>query len=211
MKSSGLISPYCGLFQRISSSKPHQPCRPERHLRLVDQRQFVAFQREAQRHIHLRAAGGVTTCSCGVEGFDAVAAALLGLVHRGIGVAYQLGRRAVRRRAAGDADAGMQLDHDVVDHDRLGQRCAAGCRPLARCSRCGVGQDHEFVAAEARHHVLRRQFGLNAARQLDQAAVADVMAMGVVDALEEVEVEVQHGERCGGTSSSDMVGDGLEQ
>jgi len=56
------------------------------NLGLVDQCQFVAFQREAQGDVHLRALGaGVLQRS--VEHFDAVASALLGLIGGGVGIA----------------------------------------------------------------------------------------------------------------------------
>ena len=54
--------------------------------------------------------------------------------------------------------------------------------------------DHELVAAEPRHHVARTQRAAQPAADLHQQHVAGVMPQRVVDDLEPVEIDEQHGE-----------------
>ena len=60
-----------------------------------------------------------------------------------------------------------------------------------------VQADGELVAAEPRQRVALPQAGLEPPRRRDQQLVADQVAEAVVDDLEAVEIEVQHGERAG--------------
>jgi hypothetical protein len=57
---------------------------------------------------------------------------------------------------------------------------------------CGGKQQHELVAADARDRGALRRMVFDPARDLDQQVVADVVAIGVVDGFEAVEVD-QHG------------------
>ena len=66
------------------------------------------------------------------------------------------------------------------------------------CTSSPVEHDGELVAAEARDHRLVRARGAAAAAHLAQQLVADVVAEGVVDLLEPVEVHEQHGRGAGG-------------
>ena len=52
--------------------------------------------------------------------------------------------------------------------------------------------DHEFVAAEPRHHVARAQRTPQPAADFHQQHVAGVMAQRIVDDLEAVEIDEQH-------------------
>ena len=69
-------------------------------------------------------------------------------------------------------------------------------RVPALFERGGAQQQHELVAADARDHVVaagpRAQRAPHAVRELDQQAVAGLVAEAVVDRLEVVEVEVAH-------------------
>ena len=58
-----------------------------------------------------------------------------------------------------------------------------------------VEEDREFVAAEPGQRVAVAQARLEPARGGDQQLVADQVAEAVVDDLEAVEIEVEHGER----------------
>ena len=52
--------------------------------------------------------------------------------------------------------------------------------------------DGEFIATQARHEAgATIQYGKQAARQLLQQLVADVMTEGIVDALESIQIQQQ--------------------
>ena len=124
-----------------------------------------------------------------------VAAELLGGVHRGVGVAHQrLGVVAVLG-VQRDAEAGGDVEPLAFDHAGLGD----GGEELLR-HRLGVlgladlEQHGELVAAEAAHQVAVAHRAAQAAGEGLQHAVADAVAERVVDHLEAVEVEEEHGQ-----------------
>ena len=59
-----------------------------------------------------------------------------------------------------------------------------------------VQEDRELVAAEPRERVALAQARFEAARRRHQQLVADQVAETVVDDLEAVQIEIEHGERC---------------
>ena len=128
---------------------------------------------------------------------EAPAAALLGAVHRGVGVAQEVGRIVVG--ALGERDAEARGDEVVArrEHDRLadGLRDALGHPDrLARAVEL-LAHDQELVAAEPRHGVGRADRIVQPRRERDQQVVARRVAERVVDQLELVEVEQQHRHR----------------
>ena len=142
------------------------------------------------------------TVVLGVEEKVAVAAGLLGAVHRVVGVTQQgFGIRTVEREN-GRPDA--RRDH----HRPLDEAERVGLRHLAQdaldgmpafLERGGSKQQHELVAADARDHVVatgpRTQAAAHAAGQIEQQAVAGFVTEAVVDRLEVIEVEVTHGQQ----------------
>jgi hypothetical protein len=131
-------------------------------------------------------------------------AARLGLVHRRVGVAEHGGHHVggavgggrVGRAAARDADARPDEGVPPVDDERGAQRRD---RPLGH--RGGVGvlahvlEEHgELVAAEPRDGVAAARGAEQARGHLDEQAVAVGVAERVVDRLEAVEVEDEHGD-----------------
>lgn len=123
------------------------------------------------------------------------AAQALGVVHRGVRVGQQrMGVLAVIR-VDGDADAGGHQHLVAVHHHRPRDGFDQAVGHIG-----GVGWFHhfaehdEFVAAQARHRVLGAQGLADALGQVDQQGVAGMVAVGVVDRLESVQVEEQHGE-----------------
>ena len=60
-----------------------------------------------------------------------------------------------------------------------------------------VQENRELIAAQPREHVRPAQARFEPARHGDQQLVADQMAEAVVDDLEAVEIEIQHGEPAG--------------
>ncbi len=94
----------------------------------------------------------------------------------------------------GDADARLQLDAQLFGLERRRQHLAQLGHRLLGLAHGERRQQHaELVAAQPRHHQAalggRR---LEPSRDLHQQAVADVVAEGVVDVLEAVEVEQRH-------------------
>ena len=72
-------------------------------------------------------------------------------------------------------------------------------------------QDRELVAAEPRDDVLRPQGRLQSRGDFDEQAVADRMAQGVVDVLEAVEIEAEHGEALAGAQAQRGVLDAFAE
>ena len=126
----------------------------ERHDRLEEQPQLAALDRAVQRVLG-RVAGERARAHRVVEHLDAASPALLGVVHRGVGVAQQLVGRLVAGRGERDADAQRRRTSR-----RRARRTAARPtsrqalrdldRAFARRRRAQVlAQDRELVAAEA--------------------------------------------------------------
>ena len=96
-----------------------------------------------------------------------------------------------------------------VDGDRFGER---GVHPLCDavglvCGCCGQ-QGGEFVTAEAPEQVVAAQDRGESGGDLDEQGVAHAVAVAVVDLLEAVEVDHQHGDG-GGLGSGEQVGAAL--
>ncbi|MBB1596909.1 hypothetical protein A9973_22875 [Achromobacter sp. UMC46] len=72
-------------------------------------------------------------------------------------------------------------------HDSVANRLRFGLRTLA-------DQQHEFIAADARRHGTIGHQRQQAFGYLLQQCVAGSMPVGVVDRLESVQVQIQHGE-----------------
>ena len=123
---------------------------------------------------------------------DAGLAAVLGQVHRDVGVAQQLFPAAVVV-GDGQADAGAHAVPAAVDDDRFGQRDLQpfGDRPTV-AQVAVLHQDRELVAAQPGRGVLRPQHVHQPLGDVDEHPVADPVADAVVDLLEVVEVEEQH-------------------
>jgi hypothetical protein len=121
-------------------------------------------------------------------------AGVLGAVHRDIGAVQQL---AGVDRACGrgrDADAGAHPDLLTVDGDGLGQQVEHAGGDLLAVVVVDVLQQHrELVAAHARGDVARADADTDAPGGGHQHGVARPVAGAVVDRLEVVEVEEQHG------------------
>ena len=171
--------------------------------RLVDQAQFAALPGAAQVLLDAHPAGHRLIHGAAVEAI-AVLAGDLRLVHRDVAVLHQHGRAGRIFREQGDADRRAEEDLAVLDHDRPAQLGDQGFGQMRR-TRAHVGlfvlavqQDDEFVAAETRElaGVAADPFHrfADAVGELDQHLVADVMAEGVVDALEIVDVREQQRE-----------------
>ena len=140
----------------------------------------------------------------------AVAAFVLGAIERHVGVAQNVGGvagAAVDRR---NADRGA--DDDVVAADHVGRADRGDDAAGDRLQRIGIGlamgDDGEFVAAEARHQILAAHDAAQPLGDVEDELVADVMAERVVDVLEVIEVDVEHGR--GRAAGAHVVDHGFE-
>ena len=130
----------------------------------------------------------------GVE-LDAVAALGLGPVHGRVGVLHQGSDVLAVHREQADADAGADEEFLVVGDEGVAEAVQQFFRHVL-----GVGalvqagqQDDEFVAALACDGVDIAQLFAQAPGDGFQQLVADRVAEAVVDVLEAVQVEEQHG------------------
>ena len=133
----------------------------------------------------------------GVEQVVAVLAGELGLVHRLVGLAQQLvGRDLLALRVERDADAARYLQRLAIHLHRLGHggQQAAHQRPAA----VGIGQltqhGDELVAAQTGERVALAHRLAHAPRQRHQQLVTGVVPLRVIDGLEAVEVDIDHGQ-----------------
>ncbi len=189
----GGTRPRSGCSQRISASNPNSVPVVE-----VDHRLVV--------HAHLAALDGAVQLVAGaqvvdravvfarVEQLGAVAAQLLGAVHRRVGVAQQrLGRvgAAARQR---DADARGHEHLAFHERDRPRDRLGEPLRDELDGLLAGhvVAEDRELVAAEAGDDVVRAHGRAQPVGHGHEQAVAGRVTEAVVHHLEAVEVEEQH-------------------
>jgi hypothetical protein len=167
--------------------------RRDLHERLVGDLDPVGLDRVAQVGLEIQPAHH-DLVHVRVE--DRVAALAFGLraVHRDVGVAHHVGRSGV---GVGERDPDRR-GHDQlapVEVERILQRLLDALGDHGRLAGVAdvVEQDRELVAAEPGDGVAGAQGRLQPARDRDQQPVADVVPERVVDELEAVEVEEQHG------------------
>ncbi|MDP9397604.1 MAG: hypothetical protein M3P96_07150 [Actinomycetota bacterium] len=137
------------------------------------------------------------------EHLDPVLAVRLGPVHRDVGGPQQVGGRlaaAARRR---DPDAGRHDQLLVLQLHLGGERGEdAGGHLLGALRTAGSRQqDRELVPAQAAHRVRRSYAALQPPGQDDEQVVARRVAQAVVDGLEVVDVDEQHGEVLAGAAA----------
>ena len=194
----------------------HTPCVLERDDRLEEQLELAALERTVQRVLG-RVRGHRSRAHLVVEHFDAPAARLLRVVHRGVGVAEQLLRELVARSRQRDPDA-RPHEHLGAAHDSradhggeealgdLDREIASGIR------RQVLAQDRELVAAEPGDRVARSDHALELPRDLDEQLVAGVVAQTVVDVLEPVEIEERDTDgRFGAATPRDRLPEPVEE
>ena len=153
----------------------HQLAGLQRAVQITDERQPIAAVAVALRQVDL------------VTG-----AHPLRLVHRDVGALEQPERGARVMRVDRDADAGVDVDPDAADLEGLLQRraqpqpCRARRRLVARHQ-----DDRELVAPEPGERVVLAQQRAQAGADLAQHLIARMVAEGVVELLEPVEVDEQ--------------------
>ena len=127
----------------------------------------------------------------------AVAALVLGAIERHVGVAQNVG--GVAGAAVDHRNADRGADDDVVAADHVGRADRGDDAAGDRLERIGIGlamgDDGEFVAAEAGHQILAAHDAAQPLGDVENELVADVMAERIVDVLEVIEIDVEHGRR----------------
>ena len=133
-----------------------------------------------------------------VEELEVVAAAILRLIHRRVRLTQQLADSRAIARAKAHADADGRHERAAVDDDGRIQRFIDPARGLVDLLRALhlLQHDDEFIAAHAHHHVLRAHRGPHALRHDLEQLVAGLMAARIVDVLEAVEIQKQHGQHA---------------
>ncbi len=161
--------------------------------RLVMQLQLVPAQGAAQFAFQVGKAAGVTVDAF-VEHMERATLAALGLAHGDVRVPHQ--RVCTTLSASmGQAQAAAQQQAFAVDPVGFGQRLdnPLGNRFGTIGVASGVDQQGELVAAQARQLVARLQLLFQARHHLQDQAVATLVAEGVVDVAEVVQVQVAEG------------------
>ena len=170
-----------------------QPAVGEIDDRLQQHLDLVLLDRPVQRADHLDAARGLLA-QARVEERQPPPPALLGRVHGDVRVADQLARRRGVATGQRDADAAADVDLAARDRERLGQRGEHAPRHDLGARGAAVGQvGGELVATEARQDVALAQGALQPPGGLAQQRVARLVAVAVVDELEAVDVDEEHG------------------
>jgi hypothetical protein len=165
-------------------------------LRLVEQHELAPLERGKDFLAQLQALLDHLR-RFGREHAEGVAAIGLGRVHGGVGIVEQFVRRVLAGLAERDADAGAHRDLQMVDRDRLGHALQDAGRQRPGRLEVGVGEhEHEFVAADPRDRGVGVREGGQAAPDLLQGLVAGLVAVGVVDFLEVVEVDEQRADHA---------------
>ena len=120
-----------------------------------------------------------------------------GVVHRDLGTSQQQRRGGAVLRGVRDADAGAHVEVDVAEVERVAEVAADPLHHAFDMYVVGAEQDGELVPAEPSDHRLLVLESPQSLTDLLEQLVADVVAEGVVDLLEAVEVHQQHGRRAG--------------
>ena len=191
MNSSGGDQAALGVLPAHERLGGHRPAGGEVDHRLVVDLELAAVERAAQLGLGAHA-GHHAGAHRLVEQLVAAAAALLGAVHRRVGVAEQ------RLRACPAASAASVMPMLTVKKcsplsrtsGRLTAAASRSATSVAPRAAVDVGaDDDELVAAQARDRVGRAHRGGQPGRQREQHLVAGGVAERVVDHLEAVEVE----------------------
>ena len=168
--------------------------------RLIEGPNFAASDRGAQIRLHPRARLQ-RDVHLGMEETERAAAGALAVIHCDVGGVQQGVGVLVVRRGEGDADGRIDIDMAVVP----GNRPSHGRHHLL--DQIGEGfpiaakwhQSDEFVAAETSGHAAGGKKFVQAIGDRAENGVAGRVPMQIVDRLESIEIDLDHGEAvCAG-------------
>jgi len=169
------------------------PLRPQPVDRLEMEHESVLGERPAQAGLPVQPPVHADELRVlGIKDLPAVAAALLGRVHGHVGARQEVAGALPVAGEDDDADAGAHAGGAFLLLLAQGRQQVLG--HAHRIAHPGLRQDDaELVSAEAPEHVAAPQRLGQAAGGGQQEAVAGLVAEGVVDVLELVEVHVEQG------------------
>ncbi len=195
MKSIGSTRPRVGWCHRTSASAPTGVAAAHADDGLVVDLELPCLEGPSQIGGRLEAVDGLLVHRRPVH-LEPALPVVLGQVHRQVGVAQQVVGPVARRCPQGDADAGPYRDVLGGDADRRLERVGDPSRHLLGGARhpARLQQDGELVTSEAGDGVARAGRGPEPLGDPDEELVTGGMAETVVDHLELVEIEEQHGD-----------------
>ncbi|RAO44497.1 hypothetical protein ONO86_03585 [Micromonospora noduli] len=166
----------------------------------------AGLQYAAQVGEEAESLSGVVVGLRGVHGHRVVA--VLGVVHRDVGVAHQGGEVLAVLREEGDPDRPAHVQRQPVERHRLGQRLNHPVGQLPRLTDVGQPGHHdgELVTAQPGDHLWSGLHVGEPGADLDQQPVAHGMPEGVVDVLETVQVDQQERELPVGFTTGGPLG-----
>ena len=192
-----ITSPRSGWFQRTSASTPTIRAGLEVDDRLVVRLELAGLERPADVGLERHAIDDGRV-HAGLVDLEAALALALGAVHGEVGVAQQRGGVLVAG-ADGDADAGVDArspspsaSNGVLQRTRAAERRPRRRRPASGGPRAGRRTRRRRAVTRCRRGAARRPRRVGG---LPQEGVAGVVAEGVVDGLEVVEVEEEQRQR----------------
>ena len=155
---------------------------------------LLALDRPAQVRFELQPVGADRT-EGRAERLDAVAAEALGLMHGQLGVLDHVLGRCLRLRPGDQADRGGEHDLALGEGDRRLDRLLDRVGDGGDARRVLLGQQHqrELVAGKARQRIARLEQAVQPPRDGEQDGVAGRDAEPVIDLLEAVDVDDEHG------------------
>ncbi|MGY4502613.1 hypothetical protein ACVWYH_006570 [Bradyrhizobium sp. GM24.11] len=199
MNSLGGTSPREGMLPAQQGLEAGDPVFAEIEERLEHQKQLLARDGACEVRLQcLAVARGLVVFF--LEEADRARSGLFGAIERGVGVLHDVERRVAVAGRQHDTDAGGADELAAFDQERFGEGRDETLGDFERIFRsCQIGHhQRELVAADTRDMLSRAGAALQAACDLDQDFVAGGMAEPVIDLLEAIEVEQQHGELLAG-------------
>src|SRR6185437_954565 len=172
-----------------------EPSRPRRCVRCIATARRGTFTGPRSRWRRQRCSRNTESSSpdLSLENAVRVPALLLRRIHRRVGTIHQDPLGVAVIRVYGDADTRADATLLTEQHDgtnRGPEYTRSKDLDIVQAARV-LAEQHELIAAEARHQVARARAGAQAGRRLPQERVAGLMAEGVVDLFEMVQVEEQ--------------------
>src|SRR5690606_34665330 len=164
-------------------------------LRLVLERELLALERTPKLRLEREPLDRQRARGLRVE-LKVVLALVLRAIHREVGFLHQRPRVVAVAGIERDADAGRDaalLTHDLDRLDRGGEQLARDLRGLRRTPN-PLDEHDELIAAEPGDDIRAPETTFEALRDLLEQPVAGLVAERVVDQLEAIEIDEQHGE-----------------
>ena len=165
------------------------------HLNLVVQAELLFFESQMQFTFHpgARFDSGLHVR---IVKTDRVAPRRLGLIHGGICVFEQVFQAILMSAKQHDADA-WRGAMGIIAEQVWPVQCGAHLLGNQLCLRGSLSDNrtqrphhhHEFIAAQSRYGITAAYTGFQPPGDLQQQQIADVMALGVVEYFEMIEIE----------------------